>query len=54
MDGALMCNLSVVAGGVAAHLREEPTAPGCEAGHDVQDWLQAEQELQGVVRAAGG
>jgi len=28
-------------------------ARGCEAGHDVEDWLQAEQDLHGIVRAAG-
>lgn len=35
-------------------------ARGCEQGHDVEDWLQAERELAeergltGVLRAAGG
>ena len=28
-------------------------ARGCDPGHDVEDWLQAEQELQETVGSAG-
>jgi hypothetical protein len=28
-------------------------ARGCDAGHDVEDWLQAERELQETVGSAG-
>jgi Protein of unknown function (DUF2934) len=29
-------------------------ARGCDSGHDVEDWLQAERELRDTVGSAGG
>jgi len=39
---------------IARRAYELYLARGCDAGHDVEDWLQAERELQETVGSAGG
>jgi hypothetical protein len=36
---------------VACHAYDLYLARACEHGHDVEDWLQAEQELQETARS---
>ncbi len=38
---------------VARRAYDRYLARGCEPGHDLEDWLQAERELQGDVTSAG-
>lgn len=38
---------------IARRAYELYLARGCDPGHDVEDWLQAEQELQKTVASAG-
>jgi hypothetical protein len=38
---------------IARRAYELYLARGCDAGHDVEDWLQAERELQETVGSAG-
>ena len=38
---------------IARRAYELYLARGCDAGHDVEDWLQAERELQETVASAG-
>jgi hypothetical protein len=40
------------AGDIARRAYELYVARGCDAGHDVEDWLQAERELQEPVASA--
>ncbi len=40
---------TVDVGEVARRAYERYQARGCEPGHDVEDWLEAEQELQGAA-----
>ena len=37
---------------VALHAFDRYLARGCENGHDVEDWLQAERELNGSTNLA--
>ena len=36
-------------GDIARRAYDLDLARGCDPGHDVEDWLQAERELQGVA-----
>ena len=38
---------------IARRAYELYLARGCDAGHDVEDWLQAERELQEALGSAG-
>jgi hypothetical protein len=38
---------------IARRAYELYLARGCDAGHDVEDWVQAERELQEAVGSAG-
>jgi hypothetical protein len=38
---------------VARHAYDLYLARGCEHGHDVEDWLQAEGELRTTLRSTG-
>ena len=38
---------------IARRAYELYLARGCDAGHDVEDWLRAERELQETVGSAG-
>ena len=38
---------------IARRAYELYLARGCDAGHDVEDWLQAQRELQETVGSAG-
>ena len=41
----------VTAADIARRAYDLYLARGCESGHDVEDWLQAERDLRGVVAA---